>query len=299
VRPQIWCFWLTVLSAFVAVSCTTSTKIKTPVSEIHPSKEATRDDLISAYNRIAGATTSVNASIEFAASAGSTYSGDLTQYHEFHGFVLAAKPAMIRVIGQAPLLSKNIFDMTCDGLTFHIFIPSKNKFIVGPATLERPAEKPIENLRPQHLLNAFFWTQIPANASVLFEEFNETAARYYILTILRPGSPAEIERKIWFDRADLSLARVQSFGVAGRLVSDIRLLAWQPVTGTGNGGVPTEAIQFPRHIWMSRPHDDYQLEMKVKKLSLNESITAEKFHLEQPAGTELVRLGESGPGAEK
>ncbi len=287
------------LSAFAAVSCTTSTKIKTPASEIHSSKEASRDDLIASYNRLASATTSVNASIEFSASAGSAYSGDLTQYHEFNGFVLAAKPAMIRVIGQAPLFGKNIFDMTCDGQTFHIFIPSKNKFIVGPATLERPAEKPIENLRPQHVLDAFFWPQIAADEVVLFEEFNEPTVRFYILTLLRSGSPAEIERKIWFDRADLSLARVQSFGVAGRLVSDIRLADWQPFTSAGKGEAGTYALQFPRHIWMSRPHDDYQLEMKLKKLNLNESISAGKFQLEQPAGTELVRLGESGPGAEK
>jgi hypothetical protein len=295
VRPRTWCFLLTVLSAIAAASCATSTKIKTPVSEIHPSKEASRDDLIAAYNRLAGGTSSVNASVEFSASAGSAYSGDLTQYHSFNGFVLAAKPAMIRVIGQAPLVGKNIFDMTCDGQSFQIFIPSKNKFIVGPAALERPAEKPIENLRPQHLLDAFFWPQIPADASVLFEEFNETSARFFILTILRPGSPAEIDRKIWFDRADLSLARVQSYGAGGRLVSDIRPTDWQPVTRAASG----DPLKFPRHIWVSRPHDDYQLEMKLKKLTLNESIPAEKFHLEQPAGTELVRLGESGPGLEK
>ncbi len=296
-RLRNWCFMLFVLPAVAAAGCSTSTRIKTPVSEIHPSKEAGRDELIASYNRLAGGVTSVNASVEFAASAGSAYNGDLTLYHSFNGFVLAAKPAMIRVIGQAPVLSKNIFDMTCDGQTFHVFIPSKNKFIVGPAALERPAEKPIENLRPQHVMDAFFWPLIPAEAPVLFEEFNETSARYYILTILRAGSPAELDRKIWFDRADLSLARVQSFGAAGRLISDIRLADWQTVAGAGGGAAGV--LLFPRHLWLQRPHDDYQLEMKVKKLTLNESISADRFHLEQPAGTELIRLGESGPGSGK
>ena len=93
-------------------------------------------------------------------TAGSAYSGVIEQYHEVNGFILAARPADIRVIGQAPVVSKNIFDMVSDGSTFSIYIPSKNKFIVGPANLERRAEKPIENLRPQHLVDALFWPVI-------------------------------------------------------------------------------------------------------------------------------------------
>jgi outer membrane lipoprotein-sorting protein len=47
---------------------------------------------------------------------------------------------------------------------------------------------------------------------------------------------------------------------------------------------------------MQRPHDDYKLEIKVKKVSLNESISDDRFQLQQPSGTELVKVGESGPG---
>ena len=50
--------------------------------------------------------------------AGSTYSGVIQEYHEVGGFILAARPAMIRVIGQAPLVAKDIFDMVSDGHTF-------------------------------------------------------------------------------------------------------------------------------------------------------------------------------------
>ncbi len=186
------------------------------------------------------------------------------------------------MIGQAPVVAKNVFDMTSDGETFRIFIPSKNKFIVGPTSLERAAKKPIENLRPQHVLDAIFWPELTAGRTVLFEEFDAEPARYYILTQLRGTSLPEIARKIWFDRADLSIARMQIYGPGGKLVSDIRYADWQPV----------DDVRYPRQIWLARPHDDYRLEVRITQLALNEAMAADRFHLEQPPGTELVRLGE-------
>lgn len=191
------------------------------------------------------------------------------------------------MIGQAPVVAKNIFDMVSDGETFRIYIPSKNKFIVGSAGLERPAKKPIENLRPQHLLDALFWPEIPSDAPVLFEEWNEANERYYLLTVLRKlpatGGDWEIGRKIWFNRADLSIERLETYGSGGRLLSDVSYDAWEPA---GSG-------KYPRDILLVRPQDDYQLKVRIRKLSLNESIDADRFELPQPAGTELVKVGES------
>ena len=65
-------------------------------------------------------------------TAGSAYTGVIKQYHEIKGFILAQKPSSIRVIGQAPVVGTNIFDMESDGEMFHIFIPSQNKFLSGP-----------------------------------------------------------------------------------------------------------------------------------------------------------------------
>jgi outer membrane lipoprotein-sorting protein len=51
-------------------------------------------------------------------------------------------------------------------------------------------------------------------------------------------------------------------------------------------------MAFPRVIQIDRPHDDYRLDLQVTKLTLNEDIPAERFKLEQPAGSELIRVGE-------
>ena len=194
-------------------------------TEIPVALEATAPQLIERYNQAARSIHSLNATVELKPTAGSAYSGVIEEYHDVKGFILAERPARIRMIGQAPVVAKNVFDMVSDGETFRIFIPSKHKFIVGPANLERTAKKPIENLRPQHLVDAIFWPEIAPSQTTLFEEFDSETGRYYILTLLRGGTSTEIAR--WFDRANLQVARLQSFGAGGKLLSDVRYADWK------------------------------------------------------------------------
>ncbi|HEY4840253.1 MAG TPA: hypothetical protein VIH72_16680 [Candidatus Acidoferrales bacterium] len=294
IRRKTW-MPLTLLMTIASLTgCATSHTVKAPETEIRVTKDATKESLLAAYNHAAAGISSLNLSVDLVPSAGKAYSGIIQQYHEVNAFILAKRPAEVLMIGQ--VLSKDIFDMRSDGETFHIFIPSKNKFMVGSAKLERPAEKPIENIRPQHLLDALFWPEIPAGAAVVIAEDDELAARYYVLSILTKGASPEIERILWFDRSDLHLARVQIYGPAGRLVSDIRLDEWQAAAPAPSSATANGALDFPRHIVMQRPHDDYKLEIKVKKVTLNGVISDDRFQLQQPPGTELVNVGESRSG---
>src|ERR1700674_5661391 len=271
--------------------------IELPPTQRPVARDATREELLEAYNLIARGTKSLNATLELKPTAGSKYSGVIEEYHEVKAFLFAERPADIRMIGQAPVIGKTIFDMASDGETFRVSIPSKNKFLVGPVGLERVSSKPIENLRPQHLLDALLWPEVRKEEAVLFEEFNDENGRYYVLTVLRGGHQTEILRKIWFDRSDLQVTRMQNFGPKGLLLSDIRLAAWQPPDGAAGQSVPVTpsngVASFPRAIRIERPHDDYKLDLQVMKVSLNEEIPAERFKLEQPAGTELVRVGDA------
>jgi hypothetical protein len=288
---------LTLLAVSAIAGCAASTTVKAPETAISVTKDATKESLLDAYNHAAAGINTLNLSVDLAPSAGKAYSGIIQQYHEVSAFILAKRPAEVRMIGQ--VLSKNIFDMTSDGETFHIFIPSKNKFMVGSAKLERPAERPIENIRPQHLLDALFWPEIPAGSPVVIAENDELAARYYVLSVLTKGASPEIERNLWFDRSDLHLARIQIYGPAGKLVSDIRLDDWQAAAPAASSASVSGNLEYPHHITMQRPHDDYKLEIKVKKVTLNESISDDRFQLQQPPGTELVKVGESGAGTEQ
>jgi len=285
--------------AAISYSCggAVSAKKNLTAKEIVVVKDATREELLEKYNGVARGVQSVNATVELKPVAGSKYSGVIEEYHEVKAFLLAERPAYIRMIGQAPVIGKTVFDMTGDAESFRVSIPSRNKFLVGAISLERTSSKPIENLRPQHLLDALLWTEIRKEEDVLFEEFNDERARYYVLTVLRGGYQKEISRKIWFNRADLEIVRLEEFGRKGALLSDVRYSDWEPHTGDQR---PTSAAAsgitfFPRVIQIDRPHDDYRLDFEVTKLTLNEDIPADRFKLEQPAGSELVRVGEDAP----
>ncbi len=288
--------------------------------EIRPQLESSEEQLLADYNKQAKAVQTLQATVDLIPTTGSTYSGVIEEYHDVQGFILAQRPATVRVIGQAPVVAKNIFDMVSDGKEFRIYIPSKNSFLVGSTTLAHPSNNPIENLRPQHIVEALFWPEFPSTANVLFEQFDMESGRYYILTLLRNvnGGKLEIARKIWYDRADLHVSRVVLYGAGGRLDADIQYSDWQPVlpptapsgtttaamtpaispsrpssaVGVQTAGLPIYARDI--HIW--RPQDDYKLEIRILKLTLNEPISADKFELTQPEGTDLVHVGEETLG---
>src|SRR6266436_1526611 len=259
-------------------------------------KDATREVLLDQYNRIARNTKALNATVELKPTAGSKYSGVIDEYHEVKAFLLAARPAQIRMIGQAPVVGTTVFDMASDGETFRVFIPSKHKFLVGAVAVEKNSSKPIENLRPQHLLDALLWPEIRKEESTTLREFNDENARYYVLTVLRGGYQLEVLREIWFDRADLHVVRIETFGPKGLLVSDVHLADWLPIENApsqNTQAAPSDGLtSFPRAIRLERPHDDYKLDLQVTKISLNEEIPSERFKLEQPPGTELVRVSD-------
>jgi outer membrane lipoprotein-sorting protein len=284
--------WVIVATlAVTACGCAISKKTVVPPTHAGPVLDATKAELVEKYNRQAKAIQSLSARVTLKATAGSQYSGMVEQYHEVNGFILAQRPAKIRVIGQAPIVNKNIFDMVSDGETFRILIPSKNTFITGPAKFERPAAKPVENLRPQHLVDALFWNAIREDAPVILEESDVSGGRAYILTLLhgtRSETSFEIESRIRFERTDLKISRIENFGAGGKLDSVVHYADWQTAGDA----------QFARDIRVERPRDDYQLAIGVTKVTVNEALTPEQFRLEQPPGAKLVEVDKDEKGSQ-
>ncbi len=300
-NPRTWVLLLAFLAMQAAGCITIKRRTEVRKEEIRPQLESSEENLLASYNRQVRAVQSLQATVDLIPTTGTTYSGVIEEYHDVPGFILAQRPATVRVIGQAPLVALNIFDMVADEKEFRIYIPSKNSFLVGPTALIRPSKKPLENLRPQHIVEALFWPELPPSANVLFEQFDFSVSRYYILTLLRQaeGGKFEIARKVWYSRIDLRVSRVQLFGAGGKLDSDIEYSDWQPVPAAAAGTAPaTEPASFARDIHIWRPQDDYKLEIKILKLTLNEPILPDRFELAQPAGTDLVRVGDELSGAQ-
>jgi outer membrane lipoprotein-sorting protein len=263
-------------------------------------KDASEEELLEKYNAYVRRVKSVNATAELKTTTGSQYNGVIDEYHEVKAFLLASRPAEIRVIGQVPVVGKTIFDMASDGQQFELSIPPRNKFLEGPVAIERTSSKPIENLRPQHLYEALLWPDVQKAESVLFEEANDEVARYYVLTVLRGGYKTEILRKIWYDRSDLNVARFQSYGPKGVLLSDVRYSDWQPVTpdtsaanSAPEASNSTAVLEYPRRIRLQRTHEEYRLDINFSKITLNEVLEADRFKITVPAGVEITHLGDA------
>jgi outer membrane lipoprotein-sorting protein len=284
---RIWQRMILVTVSAAACGCghTVTKSTKVPVAERPIAREASEEELLDRYNALARGLKSIDATLELKPTAGTKYSGVIDEYHEVKAFLLASRPYNIRMIGQVPVVGKTVFDMVSDGQTFEVSIPPKNKFLVGQVALERQSSKPIENLRPQHLVDAVLWPEVRKEEVVLIEEYNDENARYYVLTVLRGGYKSEILRKIWFDRADLHMARLQAYGPKGALLSDVRYANWQAVSA-GSAG------EYPMSIRIERPRDEYRLDLTLNKIALNETLDADRFKLEAPAGAEVVHVGE-------
>jgi hypothetical protein len=245
-----------------------------------PARTASLDELVAKLNAIGQSVSSLTATVDLQPTAGSIYSGVIKEYQDVRGFILLEKPALIRVLGQAPLVRTDIFDMVSNGEEFHLYIPPLEKFIVGKTAFRRPAKNSLENLRPQHILEALLVLPLdPAHEKWFLEEEEEGAHRYYIVGVV-DSSDTRLKRRVWFDRADLGLARIQFYEGEGIYVENVRYSAYNDYQG----------VSYPSNIEIARPIEDYRLTITILKATFNQPIDRDKFTLTQPPGTQLVDL---------
>src|SRR5258705_9310428 len=126
-----------------------------------PLKTATQQELIDYVNREAAKVRSMQATVDIDTAVGGARKGKITEYEEIRGYVLARKPAMLRMIGLMPVVRNTAFDMVSDGQTFKVWIPPKNKFVIGSNSEGGfQPDKRLENLRPQAIYDALLLREI-------------------------------------------------------------------------------------------------------------------------------------------
>jgi len=264
------------------------TTVIQPFAVPAPPREATLEELIANLNSQADDVRTLQAKVDLETTTGSVYSGVINEYHDVQGYILIQKPDLIRIIGQVPIVGTNIFDMVSDADEFQLYIPSKAKFIIGKTSLHRDSENKLENLRPQHILDAMLVPPISPQDHCYLEEAESEATkkdehRYYIVTVLgiEPTGAVELKRKVWFDRSDLEMARLQLYESGGRHVEDVQYSDYQNFGGT----------RYPTRLLVKRPVEDYQLAITIANVpTMNQPIDPAKFTLQRPAGVELVDL---------
>jgi outer membrane lipoprotein-sorting protein len=268
-----------------------SRKVEPPVNAVQL-KTATQQELIDYINAQATGIQSMQATVDIDTTVGGVKKGKVTDYQEIRGYVLARKPAMLRMIGLLPIVRNKAFDMVSDGHEFKLWIPTKNRFVVGRNDVEvHNPDRPIENLRPQHIYDALLLRRIdPENEIAVMENDTElvTDAKShkvpradYVVDVIRKGEHGwALSRKIIFSRTDLLPRRQLLYDAAGNVATNALYGKYKDEGG----------LKFPWQIEIARPQEEYDITLNIVKLELNQTMTDDKFILEQPGGAEVVDL---------
>src|SRR6202035_2814938 len=153
----------------LAVLSTSACVLRTrPVEDQYskvPLKESTQQGLIDSINQQAKAIQSLKATVDIDPSVGGMRKGHYTDYKEIRGYVLARKPDALHMVGLMPIVRTTAFDMVSDGKDFKLWIPPKNRFVLGKNEVTTPnAAQPMENIRPQNIYEALLIQHVDADS---------------------------------------------------------------------------------------------------------------------------------------
>ena len=247
---------------------------------------ADRQMLLDSIARQYNAVHDLNAQVNMVPALGSTEKSKITEYKDILAYIIFLKPADIRLIGLYPVVRTKAFDMVSTGDAFKLYVPSRNRFLVGRNEIVQPSANKLENLRPKHFLDALLVQPVDTKTEkVLLENFTDEDDAFYILHVVHENGNGQLilARSIWFGRENLLLARQIIFDPDGNILTDARYSDWKAF----------DNVPFPRHIEINRPRDEYAVVIDIVKMDINKGVTTDKFTLEQPEGTILQVVGQA------
>ncbi len=287
---------LLALPVFLAMLSTTGCMFRTrPVEEQYskaPLKESTQQGLIDSINQQAEAIRSLKATVDIDSSVGGMKKGHVTDYKEIRGIVLARQPDALHMIGLMPIVRTTAFDMVSDGQDFKLWIPPRNKFVIGKNDVATPnTDQPMENIRPQNIYEALLIRRIdPKTEIAVLENGYETLHDgkghrvlqddYELTVIQKYDNGWRLARKIIFSRTDLKPHQQFIYSEDGRVATDAKYADYKDFDGTS----------YPSRIEIFRPQEEYAITLNMLKVDINKPLTDDQFVLEQPSGAVVIHL---------
>src|SRR5579863_1417569 len=284
------------LTVFLAMLPTTACVLRTrPVEEQYskaPLKDSSQQGLIDSINQQAEAIRSLKATVDIDSSVGGMKKGHVTDYKEIRGYVLARKPGALHMIGLLPIVRTTAFDMVSDGQQFKLWIPPKNRFVIGKNEVATAnTDQPMENIRPQNIYEALLIPRIDPDSEIAvlengYETLHDAKGHRilqedYELTVIQKRSQGwALERKIVFGRVDLKPHRQYIYDEDGKLATDARYAEYKDYEG----------VNYPSRIQISRPQEEYNITLNMLKVDINKPLSDDQFTLEQPAGADVIHL---------
>ena len=288
-------FWVATLflAIFFTAGCSVFSRTR-PVEDQYskaPLKESSQQGLIDIINQQAQAIRSLKATVDIDTSVGGMKKGHVTDYKEIRGYVLARKPGELHMIGLLPIVRTTAFDMVSDGKDFKLWIPPKNRFVIGKNDVPTPnTDQPMENIRPQNIYDAILIHHIEDSEIAVLEngyEILHDAKGHrvlqddYELTVIKKyGKGWGLARKIIFGRTDLQPHRQYIYDEDGKVATDARYAEYKAFDG----------VNFASRIEIYRPQEEYDITLNMLKVDVNQTLTDDQFMLEQPPGADVVHL---------
>ncbi|MGH9495574.1 MAG: LolA family protein [Candidatus Sulfotelmatobacter sp.] len=288
---RLWAIFL-----FLGVLPTTGCLFRTrPVEEQYskaPLKDSTQQGLIDSINQQSKSIQSLKATVDIDTSAGGIKKGHVTDYKEIRGYILARKPDWLHMTGLMPFVRTTAFDMVSNGQDFRLWIPPKNKFVIGQNQMTVPsADTPMENIRPQNIYEALLIRRIDPETEIAvlengYETMHDAKGRrvlqddYELTVIKKSGSGWILERKIIFGRIDLKPHQQFIYSEDGKVATDAKYAEYKDF----------DNVSFPSRIEIFRPQEEYDITLNMLKVEVNTPLKDEQFVLAQPPGAVVVHL---------
>ncbi|HEV3513403.1 MAG TPA: DUF4292 domain-containing protein [Candidatus Sulfotelmatobacter sp.] len=281
-----------ILAVMPATGCLLRTR---PVEDRYskaPLKEASQQDLIDSINQQADAIHSLKETVDIDSSSGGMKKGHVTDYKEIRGYILARKPDSLHMIGLMPFVRTTAFDMVSDGKMFKLWIPPKNKFVIGENKVKNPnADQPMESIRPQNIYEALLIPRIDPNTEIaVMENGYETLhdakghrilqSDYELTVIHKYDTGWRMSRKIVFARTDLKPHRLFIYDEDVKVATDAHYAEYKDFNG----------YSFPSRVEIYRPQEEFDLTLNMLKVDINVPLKDEQFVLNQPPGAVVVHL---------
>jgi len=241
----------------------------------------------------------INAAVDIKASTGGEHQGEVKEYPAFAGYILLRKPSDMRVFMLVPVVRSLALDMVSDGTDFKLLIPPRNKAIVGlDKEVTTPSKNGLENLRPYIIRDALLIPPVHPDEFVAETQSNRilppargkketTEEPDYDLTVARVKSGKELQtiRVVHISRVTLKPYEQDIYDAAGRVVT---IVTYEKYQKFGD-------IDFPMNILITRPLDEYSLNIVVTKVTLNQKLDDESFVLKIPDDVPIQKMDSAVP----
>ena len=265
----------------VAPACgvlTTTTRLP-PAPSI---RTATKAELLEKIGRIASVQ-SMRATIAVTLSVQNNERDRETAYRNVSGALVTRRPGLIRTYAETPGGIATVYDMVSDGKLFQVHLPWRNRVYEGTTAISHISENRVENIRPQHLLEAIMLDPIGDRSRTLLDFNMYGRSGYQVLHEVEESEDGDlrIRRKFWFSRSDLTLSRLMILDDGAELVTDVWYREWLQDNG----------LPYPRYLRIERTKDGYRVDLQIDKPGLNQPVPDESFDLKLPAGIVVERIG--------